>query len=70
MSNVLQPPDQCVPASVVEPTAAKVPSTQRSGLERFIDNFFREENIKWMSVIGAAIVLGSSLMLVTHEWKN
>lgn len=69
MSNVLQPPIHGVQSSAAE-SEVKTTQAERSGLERFVDNFFREENIKWMSVIGAAIVLGSSLMLVTHEWKN
>jgi hypothetical protein len=51
-----------ISSSVTEPT--------RSGLERFFDSFFHPANIKWMLVIGAAIVLGSSLMLVTKEWSE
>ena len=42
----------------------------RSRFELFFESFFREENIKWMSVIGATIVLASSLMLVTRQWSN
>jgi hypothetical protein len=42
----------------------------RSGLERFFDSFFHPTSIKWMLVVGAAIVLGSSLMLVTREWSD
>jgi len=38
--------------------------------ERFLSSFFQEKNIKWMLVIGAAIVFGSSLMLVTKNWPN
>ncbi len=57
-----QPPSTSVESRVNESTT--------SPLERFFNNFFREENIKWLSVIGAAIVLASSLMLVTHQWKN
>ena len=40
----------------------------RTGLERFVDSFFHEANIKWMLLVGAAIVFGSSLMLVTRHW--
>ncbi len=43
---------------------------QRSVLESFIDNFFQEKNIRWMLVLGAAIVFGSSLMLVTKQWAH
>lgn len=39
-------------------------------LERFFDNFFQEKNIKWMLVVGAGIVFGSSLMLVTKAWPD
>ena len=43
---------------------------QRSFLESFVDSFFQEKNIKWMLVVGAAIVFGSSLMLVTKAWPS
>ena len=43
---------------------------QTSFLERFVDSFFQQNNIRWMLVIGAAIVFASSLMLVTHEWSS
>ncbi len=43
---------------------------QRSMLERFVDSFFRRENIRWLAVIGAAIVVASSLMIVTNEWSG
>jgi len=39
----------------------------KSALERFLDNFLRESSIKWMLMIGAAIVESSSLMLVTEK---
>ena len=42
----------------------------RSMLERFVDSFFRRENIRWLAVIGAAIVVASSLMIVTNEWAG
>ena len=38
--------------------------------EQFLNSFFQEKNIKWMLMIGAAIVFGSSLMLVTRAWPN
>lgn len=42
----------------------------RSTLERFLDSFFQPGNIKWMLIVGASIVLGSSLMLVTKQWSD
>ena len=42
----------------------------QSALEYFIASFFQQKNIRWMLVIGAAIVFGSSLMLVTREWSH
>ena len=45
-------------------------SDQRPLLESFLDSFFQEKNIRWMLVIGACIVFGSSLMLVTKAWPN
>lgn len=41
-----------------------------SALERFINSFLREQNIRWMLVVGAAIVFGSSLMLVSREFSS
>ena len=43
---------------------------QPQPLERFFDNFFQERNIRWMLIFGAAIVFGSSLMLVTKSWAE
>ncbi|MCM2370550.1 hypothetical protein [Aporhodopirellula aestuarii] len=43
---------------------------QRSFLERFLDAFLQESSIKWMLVIGAAIISASSLMLVTRQWNT
>ena len=53
-----------------QPSELQSSEQQRSMLERFIDSFFRRENIRWLAVIGAAIVVASSLMLVTREWAN
>ena len=39
-------------------------------VESFLNSFFQEKNIKWMLVVGAAIVFGSSLMLVTKAWPD
>ena len=46
------------------------PRESSSALERFISSFLREQNIRWMLVIGAAIVFGSSLMLVSREFSS
>lgn len=45
-------------------------SAQPSFIEQFLNRFFQEKNIKWMLVIGAGIVFGSSLMLVTKAWPS
>ena len=37
-------------------------------LLRFLDSFLQESNIKWLLAIGAVILLGSSLMLVSSHW--
>lgn len=36
----------------------------------FLDNFLQDRNIKWILGIGTAILLGSSLMLVTSQWTG
>ncbi|MBL8809223.1 MAG: hypothetical protein JNM43_03515 [Planctomycetaceae bacterium] len=41
-----------------------------SVLERFVANFLNETNIKWLLVLGAAIVFASSLMLVGREFEH
>lgn len=51
-----------------QPTVAS--PAHASFLETFLNSFFQEKNIKWMLVIGAAIVFGSSLMLVTKQWSQ
>jgi hypothetical protein len=52
------------------PVSVAPPRTSPTAIERFFDSFFQERNIKWMLLIGAAIVFGSSLMLVTKHWSN
>ena len=61
-----------IPIDGAEPSHHKDGPTasQRSFLERFLDSFFQEKNIKWLLVVGACIVFGSSLMLVTKAWPN
>ncbi|MEQ1827561.1 MAG: hypothetical protein ABL921_16500 [Pirellula sp.] len=46
------------------------PIASSSFMERFANNFFQERNIKWLLLIGSAIVFGSSLMLVTRQWSQ
>ena len=36
----------------------------------FFDSFLQERNIKWLLAIGALILLGSSLMLITSHWGS
>jgi len=36
----------------------------------FFDSFLQEKNIKWMLALGLAILLASSLMLVTSHWHE
>lgn len=52
------------------PRNSATPLDERSAPERFISAFFQERNIKWMLVIGAAIVFGSSLMLVNQRFDG
>ncbi len=60
------------PSSNLKPTMEdqEIEVSNRSIVERFVDSFFRRENIRWLSVIGAAIVVASSLMMVTREWAS
>ncbi len=53
------------PAAVGGPERASIPF-----IERFLGSFLQERNIRWLLVVGAAIVFGSSLMLVTREWEQ
>ncbi len=59
-----------VACSEVDSISPLMEKPTRSGLEDFINSFFQEKNIRWMLVIGAAIVLGSSLMLVAKKWSH
>lgn len=49
---------------------SSVSPPERSGIERFFDNFLRESSIKWMLVSGAAIVAASSLAQVSSHWSS
>ncbi|QDT09502.1 hypothetical protein [Planctomycetes bacterium K23_9] len=53
------------------PTPTQSPENSSSSwFETFFHSFFQEKNIKWMLIVGAAIVFGSSLMLVTKAWPD
>ncbi len=56
--------------ALTDPDSPAVMPLHRSALERFFDSFFQPANIKWMLIVGASIVLGSSLMLVTKQWSD
>lgn len=64
--------DQTMPDELATTPIAsqESPRESSSALERFINSFLREQNIRWMLVIGAAIVFGSSLMLVSREFSS
>lgn len=60
-------------APVADPLSADSglpPDQPTSFLEHFLDSFFQEKNIRWMLVVGAGIVFGSSLMLVNQAWEG
>lgn len=61
----VQAPDSSGPIGV-----APKSNDARSFLERFISAFFQESNIKWMLMIGAAIVTVCSLKLVAQQWED
>ena len=65
-----QPPRQALPGAPPCMLDHPADAQQTPFLERFINSFFNQVNIRWMLVIGAAIVFASSLMLVTHEWSS
>lgn len=52
----------------VQADTAQEMTQQRSAIEKFFDSFLQESNIKWLLMIGMAIVTGCSLMLVTQKW--
>ncbi len=58
------------PSPVDSTSLIKEPTPGTSFLQRFLSSFFEERNIKWLLVIGAGIIFGSSLMLVTREWSH
>jgi hypothetical protein len=61
---------EAAPSAITRRSTAIPNEPARSVLERFVDSFFRQENIRWLAVIGAAIVVASSLMIVTNEWSG
>ena len=46
------------------------PSAERLTVVRFLESFLQEKNIRWMLLSGLAILLGSSLILVTSHWND
>ena len=46
------------------------PVESPSPLVRFLDGFLQEQNIKWILAAGVAILLGSSVMMVTSHWDS
>ena len=48
----------------------KSPVESSPPLFRFFDAFLQERNIKWMLAAGMAILMGSSLMMVTSHWNE
>lgn len=46
------------------------PTAERPGVVRFFESFLQEKNIRWMLLSGLAILLGSSLVLVTSHWND
>ncbi len=70
-ATIVLPPDDKLPGSGQDGAVKRSANdVERSMLERFVDSFFRRENIRWLAVIGAAIVVASSLMMVTREWAS
>jgi hypothetical protein len=46
------------------------PDAENSPPAGFADNFLQDRNIKWILGVGTAILLGSSLMLVSSQWSG
>jgi len=72
-SNSAEPvprPASCSPGTIARASSFDRPTAASSFLQRFLSSFFEERNIKWLLIIGAGIVFGSSLMLVTREWSH
>lgn len=65
-----QPAEHALPVGQPPELTHSTLTRQASFLERFVNSFFHQNNIRWMLVIGAAIVFASSLMLVTHQWSS
>lgn len=66
----VQPANRALPIGQPPELSHSTLTRQTSFLERFVNSFFHQSNIRWMLVIGAAIVFASSLMLVTHQWSS
>ncbi len=65
-----QQAEHALPAGLPTELPHSTLNRQSSFLERFVNSFFHQNNIRWMLVIGAAIVFASSLMLVTNQWST
>ena len=61
---------QLTPEDRINPPPVAAEESRSTALEAFFSGFFQEKNIRWMLIIGAAIVFGSSLMLVTRVWST
>ncbi len=53
-----------------KPTPPPIAPPQKSILEQFIQGFLQENSIKWMLLIGAAIVTVCSIKLVAQNWEQ
>src|ERR1700730_5939241 len=50
--------------------SSKQTPVSRPFLQRFLDSFLQDRNIKWMLMVGMLILLGSSLLLVSAHWDT
>ncbi len=60
---------QASPTELTREIAA-LAGPEKSGVERFMEAFLQERNIKWMLGLGVLILLGSSLMFVLEQWQT
>jgi len=63
-STLLTLPREAKYGTPTEPTEPEEPPVG------FTDNFLQDRNIKWILGVGTAILLGSSLMLVSSQWAG
>lgn len=67
--SLLEETDQTSPKTTSEVDSSGNHNSQ-SLVERFVFSFFQEANIKWMLMIGSAIVTVCSLKLVHQNWDS